>query len=174
MNENGRGRINKKRRWIIFFLMAVFVFFADISTKSVIERKIPVGGEIEITSFFNIVHVRNRGTIFGLFSDIESKTFRLIFNAMSVSALIFLIYFSKFFSGLPFYIIGGMLGGALGNIYERLWKGYVVDFLDFHIGRYHWPAFNVADSMITVGMIVILISSFRVFPYSTESSKKLN
>ena len=170
-----KSRKKGGKRWFVFLLISAFVFIADISTKSVIEKKLPVGTEIKITSFFNIVHVRNRGTIFGLFSDIENKTFRLIFNAMSISALLFLVYFSKFFSGLPFYIIGGMLGGALGNIYERLWKGYVVDFLDFHIGKYHWPAFNVADSMITLGMIVILISSFKVLPYSPEGrGKKIN
>jgi signal peptidase II len=152
-----------KRRWGIFLGTALIVFIVDISTKIVIEEKLRVGDEIKITEFLNIVHVRNRGSVFGLFSDIESRAFRIVFNTVSIFAIAFLIYFSKFFRGFPFYMIGGMLGGAVGNIYERLAKGYVVDFIDFHIGEYHWPAFNIADSTITIGMIVILLYSLSGF-----------
>lgn len=161
--NNSPKLLKMKRRWGIFLGTALFVFIVDISTKIVIEEKLRVGDEIKITEFLNIVHVRNRGSVFGLFSDIESRAFRIAFNTVSIFAIAFLIYFSKFFHGFPFYMIGGMLGGALGNIYERLVKGYVVDFIDFHIGEYHWPAFNIADSTITIGMIVILIYSLSGF-----------
>jgi signal peptidase II len=70
--------------------------------------------------------------------------------------MVVLLYFARFFSGIPFYTIGAMFGAALGNVSERIFKGYVVDFLDFHIGKYHWPAFNIADSVITVGMIILV------------------
>jgi len=161
--NNSAKLLKMKRRWGVFLGTAIFVFIVDISTKIVIEERLRVGDEIKITEFLNIVHVRNRGSVFGLFSDIESRAFRIAFNTVSIFAIAFLIYFSKFFHGFPFYMIGGMLGGALGNIYERLAKGYVVDFIDFHIGEYHWPAFNIADSTITIGMIVILLYSLSGF-----------
>ncbi|MCX7734427.1 MAG: signal peptidase II [bacterium] len=147
------------KRWVLFFTIALFFFSLDILTKEIIENKVPYLSEIKVTNFLNIVHIRNRGSIFGIFSDIQNEYFRLFMNILSIVVLVILFFFARSFSGLPFYTIGAMIGGALGNVYERIAKGYVVDFIDFHIGKYHWPAFNVADSIITIGIITVLIHS---------------
>jgi len=149
------------KRWIIFSIIALAIFSVDIATKELIEKNIPYLGEIKITDFFNIVHVQNRGSIFGIFSGIKSQAFRIFMNILSLSVLVVLIVSARMFSGFTFYVIAAMIGGAAGNVYERLTKGYVVDFLDFHIGGYHWPAFNVADSTITVGIIAIILHSLK-------------
>ncbi len=162
-----------KRNWIIFFVIALCILVLDITTKEIVESNIPYLSEIRITSFFNIVHVRNRGSLFGLFSDVENQSFRIIFNVVSVSAMVFLFIFSRYFGGISFYIIGAMLGGATGNVSERILKGYVVDFLDFHIGNWHWPAFNIADTTITVGMIAIIIHSFITKEKERKKKKDL-
>ncbi len=153
--------MKRAERWILFFIVALFIFSLDLISKWLIEKNLPYLSEIKITSFFNIVHFRNRGVVFGLFSDIENNLFRNIMNIFSILVMFFLLYFSRYFSGISFYVIGAMIGGACGNIFERLSKGYVVDFLDFHIRNYHWPAFNIADSTITIGMIIIMLSSIR-------------
>lgn len=149
------------KRWIIFSIIVFVIFSLDIATKELIEKNIPYLGEIKITDFFNIVHVQNRGNIFGIFSGIKSQGFRVFMNILSLLVLVILIASARMSNGFTFYVIGAMIGGAAGNVYERLTKGYVVDFLDFHIGEYHWPAFNLADSTITVGIIAIILYSAK-------------
>lgn len=150
------------KKYIVFSLLAALFFSLDIATKKIIEKEVPYLSEIKITEFLNIVHVRNRGSIFGIFSDVQDKTFRFFLNALSILALLFLFLFARTLEGFPFYITGAMFGGALGNIFERITKGYVVDFIDLHIGKHHWPAFNVADSIITIGMLVIVLHSIGI------------
>jgi len=157
-----------KKRWFVFFIVSLCIFTADISTKYIIEKKLPYLSEVKITDFFNIVHIRNRGVVFGMLSDVQNEKIRLVLNFISVFVMVALLYFARFFSGIPFYTIGAMFGAALGNVSERIFKGYVVDFLDFHIGKYHWPAFNIADSAITVGMIILV--SYRLFSKKHEQA----
>lgn len=149
------------KRWIIFSIIALILFSIDIFTKELIEKNIPYLGETRITEFLNIVHVQNRGSIFGIFSGIRNETFRVFMNILSLIVLVILILSARLFKGFGFYVIAAMVGGATGNVYERIYKGYVVDFIDFHIKGYHWPAFNVADSVITIGIITILIYSAK-------------
>lgn len=149
------------KKTLIFLLLGLFLFTLDISTKSIVEKKVPVLHEIRVTSFLNIVHLRNTGAVFGIFSGVRDKRVRFVMNLLSITALLLLLALARTMSGLTFYVTGAMVGGALGNIYERLTKGYVVDFIDLHIGDLHWPAFNVADTTITVGMMFLIVHSLR-------------
>ena len=115
-------------------------------------------GEHEnVTSFFNIVLIYNRGMSFGLFNGAGGLN-ALVFSLVAAAIVTVLIYWlSRVESPLLAVAIGLIIGGAIGNVIDRIRLGAVVDFLDFHIGSWHWPAFNVADSAICVGVAVMLL-----------------
>jgi signal peptidase II len=118
-----------------------------------------------IESIFHITHVRNAGGAFGLFRD-AAQAFRVpFFLIVSVVAIGVLIAFVRRVSAeqrLLLAALGAIVGGACGNFVDRVMAGAVTDFLDFQIRGYHWPAFNVADSGITVGMVILVAYSFFV------------
>ena len=146
-------------------LIAALVFVLDRVTKVLIERNVSIWDTHQvIPGFFNIVHTKNRGAAFGMFSDgtSELRTFLLI--GVSIAVLIFvavlLLQPSRAgFSGSRTTMIGLslVLGGAIGNIYDRIVSGMVTDFLEFYMGQWHFAAFNVADSAITVGAGLLLL-----------------
>ena len=115
-------------------------------------------GEHEnITSFFNIVLIYNRGMSFGLFNG-AGGLHALLFSLVAAAIVTVLIYWlSRVESPLLAVAIGLIIGGAIGNVVDRIRLGAVVDFLDFHAGSWHWPAFNVADSAICIGVAVMLL-----------------
>jgi signal peptidase II len=115
------------------------------------------GQQQEITSFFNVVLIHNRGMSFGLFN--QSGGFNaLLFSLVAAVIVTVLIYWlSRVESSVLAVAIGLIIGGAIGNVIDRIRLGAVVDFLDFHIGTWHWPAFNVADSAICIGVAVMLL-----------------
>lgn len=147
------------------FLAAGGVFALDRATKIWVERSVSMWETIVvIPGFFQIIHTQNRGIVFGLFSEAEGllRT-TIVFLATAVA----LIALTAWLWRLPEDPPGGrtytrpalalILGGAAGNLYDRLLQGAVTDFLDFHLAGYHWPAFNIADSAITVGAGLILL-----------------
>jgi len=144
------------RRYALFALIPV-VFILDRVTKALIMENIPLMGEVKMTSFFSIVHVRNFGGVFGVLN--QSGYAKYIFTIVPIlvaAALIFiLIRYSM--SGAKTLALCLVLAGALGNIYDRIFYGNVVDFLDFYYGTYHWPAFNVADIAVSVGIGLIIL-----------------
>jgi signal peptidase II len=114
-------------------------------------------GEQEITPFFNIVLIHNRGMSFGLFNSSGGLN-SLLFSLVAAAIVTVLIYWlSRVDSSLLAVAIGLIIGGAIGNVIDRIRLGAVVDFLDFHVGSWHWPAFNVADSAICIGVAVMLL-----------------
>src|SRR5438874_8000504 len=137
------------------FLIAVSVLFLDRVAKWVIAKEIPLHDSIQvIPDFFRLTHVENRGAAFGLFAESPSEwkiTVLVMFSLIAlvvVSALLWKNSHAMTTTGVGLSLI---LGGALGNLWDRLVSGQVVDFLDFYIGQYQWPAFNVADSAIVIG-----------------------
>jgi len=131
-------------------------------------RSVPV-----IPGFFNITHIRNSGAIFGFFSNSESLPVFIGLRAATVLALGFVVfYFIKTPAGakLTKMALALVLAGALGNFFDRLFRGYVTDFLDFFLGQAHFPFFNVADSCITVGAALLIIISLRRKPECSPSS----
>ena len=134
---------------------ALAVVFLDQLSKLVIVKTLEMHESVPIIiGFFNLVHVRNRGMAFGLMNRSEIDfTFYFLVAASCAAIVLLLLWFfslkegkSKLAPGLSL-----ILGGAIGNLIDRIRLHEVVDFLDFYIGRYHWPAFNFADSAITVG-----------------------
>ncbi len=117
-----------------------------------------------IDSFFHITHVRNPGGAFNFLSRSPESVRLPFFYLATVFALGALLYFLRQIPAhQPGLVIAlaGVLGGAIGNLIDRIYYGGVTDFLDVFVGDYHWPAFNVADSFISIGVIVLLIHSLR-------------
>jgi signal peptidase II len=142
------------------FLIALFVVILDRVAKLAVERKIPLHDGIQIIpNFFRLTHLENRGAAFGLFADSPSpwKIGALVlFSVLAlvvVSALLWKNSHTLSTTGIGLSLI---LGGAIGNLWDRLTAGHVTDFLLFYIGRYQWPAFNVADSAIVVGATLLV------------------
>jgi len=137
------------------FLIAVLVIALDRVTKWTIANRVSLHDSISvIPGFFRITHIENRGAAFGLFSESPSEwkiSLLILFSLVAlliVSTLLWKNSHSLTTTGIGLALI---LGGAIGNLWDRLVSGHVVDFLLFYIGQYQWPAFNIADSAIVVG-----------------------
>ena len=152
---------NGFRRYGLLIGVSLIIVSLDQITKLLIINTMQLHESIPvIAGFFNLTYIRNPGAAFGLFATTNSA-FRLIFFVgTSIFALGLL--------GTIFYrihpddvwgqlTVSSIVGGAIGNLLDRLQHGEVVDFLDVYIGRYHWPAFNVADGAISVGVVSLLI-----------------
>ena len=141
---------------------AVVVAVLDQLTKAAVLHHFAEGnlGDREtITPFFNLALTYNRGISFGLFNGAAGIN-ALVFSAAAAIIVAVLVYWlSRASSPLLAVAIGLIIGGAVGNVIDRLRLGAVVDFLDFHIGTLHWPAFNFADSAICIGVAVMLVDS---------------
>jgi len=148
----------------VYLLVAVGIFLADRVSKWTVMHTLMLGETRRIVpGLFNLTHLRNRGAAFGLFADAESTVVVFFLIAFSVAALVLVLVLLWRGTTSPWAGAGLslILGGAMGNLVDRLRDGGVVDFLDFHLGSYHWPAFNVADSAIVVGAAVLMLELFR-------------
>jgi signal peptidase II len=136
------------------------IVILDQITKILILKKLPLYHSITIIpGFFNITHIHNPGGAFGFMAHHDSSLRNFIFLLLASFAVCFIFYFYKnTYKTHPFLASGFalILGGAIGNMIDRIRFGKVVDFLDFYIRSYHWPAFNVADSAITVGVTIFI------------------
>ena len=150
-------------------LTAASVFVLDRITKVIIEQRVSVWDSIPvIPGFFDIVHTKNRGAAFGMFSDATGPLRPFLLIGVSAGVLIFIAMLlfkpqRHGLAGTPLSLIGLslILGGALGNLYDRIVHSMVTDFLEFYYGQYRFAAFNVADSAITVGAALLLIDLWR-------------
>jgi signal peptidase II len=142
------------------FAAAIAVVIFDQLSKAAVRGYFAghAAGEHEnVTSFFNIVLIYNRGMSFGLFNNGGGLN-ALLFSVVAAAIVTVLTYWlSRVESPLLAGAISLIIGGAVGNVIDRIRFGAVVDFLDFHIGSWHWPAFNIADSAICVGVAVMLL-----------------
>ncbi|MDX1736818.1 MAG: signal peptidase II [Alphaproteobacteria bacterium] len=117
---------------------------------------------IEIAPSFNLVTVWNRGVSFGLFSDSAASTKWMLVVVTSLIAAGMFVWLMRANNRFLAFSLGLVIGGAIGNIIDRLRFGAVFDFLDFYVGNYHWPAFNISDSAITIGALLVLLEGFIV------------
>lgn len=139
------------RRYLVF-LIVPFIFFLDRWTKLLIVQNLAFAHHIDVSSFFSIVHARNYGGAFSFLSQHPyAKYIFTFFPLLIIGGLVFVIitYKMQFSKVLSLTCI---LSGAIGNMYDRISCGYVVDFLDVYYKDYHWPAFNVADISISFGI----------------------
>lgn len=135
---------------------AIFVLITDQLTKLAVVSYL-VEESWTITPFFNIVFVKNKGVTFGMFNNMASPSLLI---AVAIGATAVLIVFAR--KQAPYYRlpIAAIIAGAIGNIIDRIFYGAVIDFLDFHLYEYHWPAFNIADSAIVIGVVTLFIISY--------------
>ena len=141
------------------FLILSIVALDQVTKLAILGRDVvDIYPEMEITSFLNLVLVQNKGISFGLFSRYEvGWLISILTIGIVVVLFIWMRKLERAILALPFSLI---IGGAIGNLIDRLNYGFVVDFIDFHFFGWHWPAFNIADSAIIVGVIFLLIASF--------------
>jgi signal peptidase II len=142
--------------------IAAIVILLDQLSKITISRVFEYGESKVITSFFNIVLVYNKGAAFS-FLAAESGWQRYFFTALGIAAALFIVYLLKRHAGkrLFCWALALILGGAIGNVIDRVVYGHVIDFLDFHLHGWHWPAFNIADSAICIGAALFVIDELR-------------
>ncbi len=165
-----------KNNKLKYFLIILFVFLFDFITKTLVLKQTPFelvffGNHkqfypsyffiTDVTKFFNITLVWNTGVSFSMFANtgIIGRWFLVILASIVVSYIIYLTVKEKdnFIKICYLFVIGG----AIGNIFDRIRYGAVVDFLDVYIGAYHWPAFNIADSFICLGVFLLLVHNIK-------------
>ena len=145
-------------RWL---WMSAAVIVADYATKAAMLAAFRPGEERPFTRFFSLILTFNAGAAFSLFADADGWQ-RWFFTAVAIAAATLITWLLKRGGSAPYCLgLALILGGALGNLWDRLTIGRVVDFLLFHYERWSWPAFNVADSAISLGAALLIIDSFR-------------
>ena len=159
--------VNSPRpRWAFSLIgLAVVLLMLDLLTKELAVRHMAFGEAIGMTSFLRFVHIHNSGAAFGMLANQGpwAQWFLTLTGLLVCLWIVWRLCHPR--RGEELFEIGValVLGGALGNLTDRFRFGYVVDFIDFHSRGWHWPAFNLADAVITVGVIVLLIDLTRIF-----------
>ena len=153
-------KIKEPKKYIITALVAFSVVIVDQCTKYYIINNFPLYSSVDILkNYLTIVHIRNKGIAFGLLAGQGSGIRVVLLIITSLLAVGFIFYLLKTLSDKQRYAIVTLsliLGGAIGNLTDRIRLGEVVDFIDLHWYRYHWPAFNCADSAISIGLVLLL------------------
>lgn len=146
-----------------YLWIAVTVVALDQLTKFAATDYLPQRGEIHLAPFLNLVLVHNTGAAFGFLSSAGGWQ-NVFFIVVAVAASIFILWMYRRLGARDRLLAVGLLlvlGGALGNLLDRLIHGYVIDFIDVYYGTWHWPAFNTADSAITVGAVLLVVDALR-------------
>jgi signal peptidase II len=145
-------------RW---FVLAALVVVADQATKALLLARFSLGERLELAPFFNLLFVFNPGAAFSFLSEAGGwQKPLLVAFAIAAAVVVSVLIVQRPAERLLCTGLACILGGALGNVVDRLRFGQVVDFLDFHLGGWHFPAFNVADSAITVGAALLILEGF--------------
>ncbi|MGD0916424.1 MAG: signal peptidase II [Thermodesulfobacteriota bacterium] len=150
-----------RRRYWVLLVVCFGVLLLDQWSKHVVQERLPLYQAVRvIPGLFNLVHVRNTGGAFGIFGGEKGGLGSYLFVAVSIIAIgsiLFLFVKTREDEKTLSLSFSLVLSGAIGNLIDRLWYGEVVDFLDFYLLSYHWPAFNVADSAICFGIGLIAL-----------------
>ena len=148
-----------------FFLIAVLFALADQTIKQIVDKTFVLGEfRAVIPGFFNLVYLRNSGGAFSILDGLPPLWGRLFFICATVAALAFVLYLYRSHPPGNLWGRAGMIlvfGGGLGNLVDRVAYGEVIDYLLFYYEQYHWPAFNLADSVITVGVGLMIVDLLR-------------
>ena len=151
------------QKYLPLIIWSIVILVADQVTKEIIRRSLAEGESVSvIDGFFNIVFVWNRGGAFSFLAGIDSIWRAIFFKAASVVALIVIVFIYRDVEEDDKVMKSALIlifGGALGNLWDRFLYGKVTDFLDVYFGTYHWPAFNVADSCISVGVTLVIVKT---------------
>ena len=141
------------------FVCAAAIALGDLATKAAVQSSMELGERIPLTGFFNLVYYLNPGAAFSFLAGAGGwqKPVLLAFGIIA-SVVVAWLMLRAHDSRLALFGLAGVLGGAMGNVVDRARQGAVVDWLDFHVGGWHWPAFNVADTGITLGAVALILS----------------
>jgi len=154
-----------KRRYILALGLALGTFILDQLTKLLVKAYLPYGtGRTVIPGLFDLVHVHNRGAAFGFLNRPDQSWQTWMFTGASVLATCAILWLLRRTPDDDKWTVTGLglvLGGALGNLLDRVAQGYVVDFLDVYYRFWHWPAFNVADMAISVGAVCLIMAVWK-------------
>ena len=148
---------------LIWLWISALVIVIDQATKRVVDTTMQLYQSIELIPCFQLTYLRNQGAAFSFLSGAGGWQ-RWFFIGLAIVASVFICFWlkkldrSQRWEAVAWSLV---LGGALGNLIDRILYGYVIDFLDVYVGEWHWPAFNVADSAITVGVVMLLLDSFK-------------
>lgn len=147
------------RKWLAISALVIVI---DLYTKHLIQDVFVYGDIRTINRFFDLVRYHNEGAAFSLLAHAGGWQ-KWFFSTISIVAIVVITYLIRKYHTEKLFCLGLalVLGGAVGNLYDRFTLGYVVDFLNFHYQSYYWPAFNVADSAICVGVGLLLLDSFK-------------
>jgi len=145
----------------LYFLVSVGVLVLDRITKTLVENHLPLyQSETIIPGYFDLTHTRNTGVAFGFLANSQSAWVPYFLTLISAIALVIILFFSLRQSVGNWKLQWGLmlvLGGAAGNLYDRVQYGYVIDFIDVFYKSYHWPTFNVADASISFGIGMLML-----------------
>src|SRR5207248_9954339 len=153
------------QRRLPYIVLAAATLALDRWTKALIQKRFDLNESISvIAGFFNITYVRNPGVAFEIFDPLSLPAKSVLLSLFTACAAVVVITYSvrsPSRNRLLQVSLALILGGALGNLYDRLAYGYVVDFLEFYVSTYHWPSFNVADSAISTGVALLALEIIR-------------
>ena len=165
-----------KRNYHLLIWPALSIVVLDQISKYIVMTRVEIHSSIPmISNFFNLVHTRNRGMAFGIFNRPGTDLgYYLLLSATFMAVILLLFWFSRLKQEEKTLVPGLslILGGAIGNLIDRIRFREVIDFLDFYIGPYHWPAFNVADSAITVGTFWVVLCLLFLSPRESPEEVK--
>jgi signal peptidase II len=169
---NSQNFFTKKKLFFLGIFIVFLVAFFDLFTKrlifSILEQQGLEYPEIKVFDFFSLVYVWNKGVSFGMFNELKNS--HIILSSLQFSIVVVLFFWLYKNQNLHrTFAISFIIGGALGNVCDRVKNGAVADFLDFYIGNYHWPAFNLADSFVFIGVMILI---FEDLVFKNKTSKK--
>ncbi|TAK91276.1 MAG: lipoprotein signal peptidase [Burkholderiaceae bacterium] len=145
-----------------WLMLSSLVILLDQLTKILVARLLQHGDSVPIINHFNLVLAYNKGAAFSFLAQ-SSGWQKYFFIALGVAASLFMLYLLSRHGGQKIFAfaLALIMGGALGNVIDRIWHGHVIDFVDFFIGSWHFPAFNLADSAITLGAVLLVLDELR-------------
>lgn len=157
-----RTAFSSRRHWRECLAAAGSIVLLDAAIKQTVMSLMPYGASISITPFFNLVHVWNTGAAFSFLADAGGWQ-RYLFTAIGIGVSAVLVFLLRRSVASRIEAAGYVLilGGALGNVADRIARGFVVDYLDFYWRAWHWPAFNLADVSLTIGATLIVLAGLR-------------
>lgn len=150
-------------RRILWLLLAAFVVVVDQVTKLLAVQHIPYGFDVEVLPFLQFTLIYNTGAAFSFLSQADGWQRWMFIGIGVVACLVFVIWLIKIAArnNLLSFALSLILGGAVGNLWDRVHLGYVIDFIDIYYKDWHWPAFNIADSAIMLGALLVIIDLFK-------------
>ena len=153
-----------KNKYVLLFFVSGVLIVMDQYTKLMVSLHIPLNYSVKVVEdFFSLTHIRNSGVAFGLFASQQSEYKALMFIAISTIAIMAILVIFHQTPKEKKMVQNGLIlifSGAIGNLIDRILHGEVIDFVDFFINRHHFPAFNIADSCITIGVTLMVIDLF--------------